>query len=649
MPDISDMELVREFARNHSEAAFTELMRRHLNLVYSVARRCMGNDGDAHDVTQAVFIILARKAAGLRDKTLLAGWLYETTRFTAARLNRTNARRRAREQEAYMQSTLNEADQAAVWARLSPHLEAAMSRLAERDRALLVLRFYENKSGPEAAALLGISEDSAQKRAWRAIEKLRKFFARQGVALSGVAIAGAVAANSVQAAPVALAKTIPAVALAHGAAATTSTLTLVKGALKIMAWTKAKMAVFTSVVILLAAAGTVTVVENHLRHAPPHQTGRLKLPTGNVTPMIVCGYSHNGIILASDGSLWSWGEERFGWPVLGLTNTNIQKTVSLRRIGYDTDWRDVSAGDSHCLAVKADGTLWAWGGNNSYQLGDGTKISRPTPVPSIPGNDWKQAAAGAGISFAIKNDGTLWVWGGGNWSGEYGNGTTKGGPNVVQMGASTNWTKIWAGPTQVAGLQSDGSLWFWGTVAGDSDGKKILVPTRVSPDTNWMDVCFGYFTVLAIKADGTLWSWGNQARFYTENFDPSLNGTPLQVGKESGWQSCASEPACFYHILTKKDGSFWVLDASEHRQVKPDSQYKSLKPRRLDLQKDVLAFTAAGDDIGVILTRDGEVWTWGRAWGELSAKDYGPHGVPTHARLRTVAQPWQILNIDSYE
>src|SRR5262245_12702379 len=108
MPDANDMELVRQFARDNSETAFTELVRRHLNLVYSVARRCAGNDDDARDVTQAVFIILARKAASLREKTLLTGWLYETTRFTAARLLRTNARRHAREREAFMESTLNE-------------------------------------------------------------------------------------------------------------------------------------------------------------------------------------------------------------------------------------------------------------------------------------------------------------------------------------------------------------------------------------------------------------------------------------------------------------------------------------------------------------------------------------------------------------
>ena len=217
MPDANDMDLVREFARDNSEAAFTELVRRHLNLVYSVARRCTGNDGDAHDVTQAVFIILARKAAGLREKTLLTGWLYETTRFAAARLLRTNARRHAREQEAYMQSTLNEADNSAVWEKLSPHLEAAMSKLAERDRALLLLRFYENKSGPEAAALLGIREDAAHKRVARAIEKLRKFFAQRGVTLTATAIAGAVSVNSVHAAPAGLASTLAATAYAAGA------------------------------------------------------------------------------------------------------------------------------------------------------------------------------------------------------------------------------------------------------------------------------------------------------------------------------------------------------------------------------------------------------------------------------------------------
>ena len=264
MPDANDIDLVREFARDNSEAAFTELVRRHINLVYSVARRCTGTDGDAQDVTHAVFIILARKAAGLGEQTVLTGWLYETTRFTATRLLRTATRRRVREQEAYMQSTLNEADTAGVWEKLSPHLEAAMSKLSAADRRLLVLRFYENKSGPEAAALLGIREDAAHKRVARAIEKLRKIFAQRGVTLTAVAIVGAISANSVQAAPAVLAKSITTVAMAGGSAASGTILSLVKGGtIKATTWLKA-----TTVAAILANAFTSQrIVATHFNFA----------------------------------------------------------------------------------------------------------------------------------------------------------------------------------------------------------------------------------------------------------------------------------------------------------------------------------------------------------------------------------------------
>ena len=225
--------------------------------MYSIARRCTGSDGDAEDVRQAVFIIRARKAAGLRASTMLTGWLAETTRHTAACVQRGHARRHAREQEAYMQSTLTDADTAEAWARLAPHLEAGMAQLGERDRTLLTLRFYENKSGPEAAALLGIQEAAAHKRTARALEKLRKFFTRRGVALSATVIAGAVTANSVQAAPAGLAAKISVIA-AKGAATTTAITTLVKGTLKIMTYTKLKLAMGITAGILLAG-GAVTV------------------------------------------------------------------------------------------------------------------------------------------------------------------------------------------------------------------------------------------------------------------------------------------------------------------------------------------------------------------------------------------------------
>jgi RNA polymerase sigma factor (sigma-70 family) len=648
MTGLDDHELLAEYARTESEAAFAALVARYVNLVHSAAWRFTGNPHHAEEITQAVFIILARKAGGLRRGTVLSGWLYQTARLTAANFVKGEIRRQRREQEAYMQSTLTDPEPAA-WAQIAPLLDEAMGRLGETDRNAIVLRFFENKTARQVATALKLNEAAVHKRVSRALEKLHHFFSKRGVSSTTATIAGVISANSVQAAPAALTKAVTAVAVTKGAAVGASTLTLIKGALKIMAWTKAKTAVVASTTILLATVGTITVT-SHFRHAPPAQTGRLKLPTGNVTPMIGYGYSRYGLFLASAGSLWSWGEDRLGWPVLGLKNTNIQNTVSLRRIGNETDWVSIAAGTSHCLAIKSDGTLWAWGGNFDYQLGDGTKITRPTPVPSVPGNDWKQAAAGGSESYALKNDGTLWAWGN-IWAGWLGIRSTKTTTKAVQVGSSTNWIKIWSGMIQTVGLQSDGSLWFWGSLTGDSNDKnKFLVPTRISPDTNWTDVCFGYFTMFAIKSDGTLWSWGLKANFYTQAHDASLNAVPMQVGTENDWQSCASSPGGFYHILKKKDGSFWALDASEHRRVKPAIEYKPVKLRKIDLHKDVAAFAAGGDNIGVVLTRDGEVWTWGRVIGELSLKDYwGPNGKPLYPESKVIDKPWQLSNIDSTE
>ncbi len=259
MSDTPDAELLEQFARDQSEAAFAELVERHIGLVYGTAFRKANNPQHAQDITQAVFIILARKAGSLGPKTVLPGWLYHTARLTAANLQRAELRRTRREQEAYMQSTMNESAPDALWRELSPLLEDAMAGLGASDRDAIVLRFFQNRSLAEVGAALGASEDAAKMRVNRALEKLRKFFNKRGVVSTTAVIAGAISSNSLQAAPVGLAKTISAVAIAKGAAASTSTLTLIKGALKIMAWTKTKTIIAGAVTVLLV--GGVTVPE----------------------------------------------------------------------------------------------------------------------------------------------------------------------------------------------------------------------------------------------------------------------------------------------------------------------------------------------------------------------------------------------------
>jgi len=260
MTEPDDHQLLAEFARENSEAAFAALVSRHVNLVDSTALRSVGNAHAAEEISQAVFIILAQKADKLSSRTVISGWLYQTTRLTAANFLRGEIRRQQREQEAYMQSTLNES-QADAWPQIAPLLDDALGKLGDRDRNAIVLRFFENKSLAEVGAGIGASEDAAKMRVNRALEKLRKIFTKRGVTLSATLIAGAVSASSVQAAPVGLAATISTLAITKGAAAGGSTLTLAKGVLKLMAWTKAKTAAVVGASVLLAAGTTVVVAE----------------------------------------------------------------------------------------------------------------------------------------------------------------------------------------------------------------------------------------------------------------------------------------------------------------------------------------------------------------------------------------------------
>jgi len=214
---MSDLELLREYAEHHSERAFTELVSRHLNLVHSTALRVVGEAHLAQDVAQMVFLDLARKAGSLPRGTALPGWLYRSAWLSAASVLRAARRREERERKALEMAAID-ASGASVWETLAPCLDEAMSQLDSGDQDALVLRFFDGCGLREVGQTLGLSEDAAQKRVSRALERLRGILARRGVKVSAGVLAPTLAANAVQAAPAGLASIIVGAAFAKAAA-----------------------------------------------------------------------------------------------------------------------------------------------------------------------------------------------------------------------------------------------------------------------------------------------------------------------------------------------------------------------------------------------------------------------------------------------
>ena len=275
MNSLTDQQLLREYAERRAEAAFGELVRRHVDLVYSAALRMVRDAHLAEDVTQGVFLALSRSAGQLTERPVLSGWLHRTTQNLAANAVRSEVRRRAREQEAAAMNDLLATEPDAAWEEIAPHLDAALGELSEPDRDALLLRYFERKSAREMAQTLGTSEEAAQKRVSRAVDRLRELLAKRGVTAGASGLAVLISANAVQAAPAGLALSITtSTALAGTAAASLTAST----AAKTIAMTTLQKTLIATTLVAAIGVGTYQARQNSVLRAQVRMLQQQPIP-----------------------------------------------------------------------------------------------------------------------------------------------------------------------------------------------------------------------------------------------------------------------------------------------------------------------------------------------------------------------------------
>jgi hypothetical protein len=323
--------------------------------------------------------------------------------------------------------------------------------------------------------------------------------------------------------------------------------------------------------------------------------------------------------ILSDGSLWAWGCNYYG--ELGTGNTTGSTfSFSTRPVHIATDatWKAVSAGGTHVIAIKSDGTLWAWGYNGDFECGDNSTIDHSTPVEISSDTDWAVISSGNVFSLALKSDGTLYAWGISGYCCGTGSSTAITVP--TKIGSST-WKAISAGSDHSLAIKSDGTLWAWGYntyyQCGNGSTTTLPVPTEISTSTAWIAISAGDDYSLAINA-GYLYSWGYNAYYQCGNGSTTNVTTPAKVGSLSGWTAVAGgKTSGGYSSLAINTGVIYSWGPSDDLQNGRKTINTATVPTAIDSVSN-WSLISSGYNHSMAVTSGGTLYDWGdNQWGEI--------------------------------
>lgn len=342
----------------------------------------------------------------------------------------------------------------------------------------------------------------------------------------------------------------------------------------------------------------------------------------SATPRIDAGGNYT-LALRADGTLWSWGDNTFGQLGDGpLIPRNVPG-----KIGTDSSWNAVSAGFYHAVALKSDGTIWVWGDNTRDQLGDGSaSFARPAPVRLGTDADWAAVAAGDFHTLALKKDGSLWAWGD-NSSGQVGDGSVvpKNQALPVRIGTDTNWVSIAAGGSHSLALKADRSLWAWGAnnvgQLGNGAHVDAVAPVQISlPDpfanTDWITVAGGQLHSVALKTDNSLRSWGVNASGLLGDGTTLDSAVPVrEAGGATNWVAASAGDT--HSVGRQLDGTLWAWGGNLDGQLGIATNLDALIPTRVGTASGWVD-AAGGSAHSVALKTDDSIWAWGdNSYGQL--------------------------------